>query len=75
MFGENINLDSECYRTVAASLQYDVNRTNCAPVNKAEIVKAYENGHIPGEVGIDPNDKTWIAYVYRDVATKKEVNK
>lgn len=58
---------------LSVSLQYDVEPNVCCS-NKEEVVRQYNNGEIPGEAGIDPNDKTWIAYVYRDTETKKEVN-
>lgn len=58
----------------AVSLQYDVPEKEYKPLDKTEIVRKLEMGEIDGEGGLDPGDKTWIAYVYRDVRTQKEVN-
>ena len=56
----------------AVSLEYEVKKFNCD--NKEDIVDKYGKGEIAGEVGLDPGDKTWLAWVYRDVETNKEVN-
>lgn len=59
---------------IAVSLQYDVPEMDCKPLDKEKVVNEYERGEVPGEVGLDPGDKTMIAFVYRDVKTGKEVN-
>lgn len=58
---------------IAVSLQYDVPEKDFNPLDKERIVREYENGQIHGEAAIDLGDRTWMAYVYRDVATRKEV--
>lgn len=58
---------------ITVSLQYEVPEKDFNPLYKEQIVQKYENGEIHGEAAIDLGDRTWMAYVYRDVATQKEV--
>lgn len=58
---------------IAASLQYDVDEIGSNDLDKRGIARQCKNGEIEGEAAIDPGDKTWMAYVYRDIATSKEV--
>lgn len=62
---------------IAVSLQYDVDEVESESndLDQEEIVRKCKSGEIEGEVGIDPGDKTWLAYVYRHIATSKEVSK
>lgn len=58
---------------IAVSLQYEAPQKEFKPLDKEKNVRDYENGRIDREAGLDPGDKTWLAFVYRDVATGKEV--
>lgn len=59
---------------IAVSLQYDVDEIKSNELDKKEIARKCKSGEIEGEAGLDPGDKTWLAYVYRNIATSKEVS-
>lgn len=59
---------------IAVSLQYDMVKRTGLPMNKEHLRRMYESGIIPYEIGIDPNEKTFMAIVRRDIRTGKEVS-